>query len=200
MYNVVYEDKYLIGIDKLCVVPTIRLGQSAGLSDELILEFPMLAKIQDFGITHRLDNETLGIIIVAKDQTTYTKLRDLFNNKKIYKTYHARVCGHMKGNAGVIDTPIAHDSKSDKKMLAVKDGYRIYRGKARPALTHWTLLSSNPGTSDLELVANTGVRHQIRVHLASIGHCICGDVLYGKTGFDHPSLMLISKKLVFIHP
>ncbi|HOW16482.1 MAG TPA: RluA family pseudouridine synthase [bacterium] len=200
MYKILYEDKDLLVIDKLSTVPCIRLGDSYGLSDELIIEFPMLASIPDYGFTHRLDNETLGVMLLAKNVDVYEKIRVLFENKNIKKTYHARVKGCVQEQEGRIDVPIAHSLKSTKKMVAVKDGYRVYRGQARPAMTRWIVLNKGIDSCDLELHTDTGVRHQIRVHLLSIGHPICGDRLYNKDFLEHPSLMLISKRMSFVHP
>ena len=200
MYKIIYEDEHLIGIDKLSPVPCIRLADSSGLSDELLLEFPFLGQIPDFGFTHRLDNETLGVLIVAKKVGVYDTIRGYFDSKKINKTYHARVQGVVEGDTGVINLPIAHSSKSPKKMVAVREGYRIYRGEPRPANTEWTTIDKALDTTDLELSTSTGVRHQIRVHLLSIGHPICGDRLYCKDFLNYPSLMLISKSVSFLHP
>jgi len=200
LYKILHEDKHLLVIDKLSTVPCIRLGDSSGLSDELILEYPGLVKIPDYGFTHRLDNETLGAVIVAKDLETYEKIRLDFDSSRISKTYHARVSGVVEADEGCVELPIAHSLKSAKKMLVVRDGYRVYRGQPRQACTKWKVLSRSSGTTDLALSTNTGVRHQIRVHLLSIGHPICGDRLYNKDFLSHPSLMLICKRIEFTHP
>lgn len=200
MYKILYEDKHLLVIDKLSTVPCIRMGDSSGLSDELVLEYPSLLKIQDHGFTHRLDNETLGAVIVAKDSEVYEKIRKGFDSSEIWKTYNARVSGLVGPDEGLIEVPIAHSLKSTKKMLAVKDGYRVYRGQPRTASTRWKVIARSSNTSDLELLTNTGVRHQIRIHMLSIGHPICGDRLYSKDFLSYPSLMLISKSIEFVHP
>ena len=202
MYRVVYENANTLIIDKLVPVPTLRQGSNGGLSDEVLLEFPYLAGIKDCGFTHRLDNETLGLLLIAKNEKYYLKMRELFSDKNISKIYLARVRGQVPAEKGIIDTPIAHSAKSTKKMVAVKEGYRIFRGSPRDAVTAWNVVNRRTDSTDLELSAKTGVRHQIRVHLASIEHPICGDRLYGKyTEVDDcPSLMLISKSLSFICP
>ncbi len=200
MYRVVYENKDALIIDKLVPVPTLRQGSNGGMSDEVLLEFPYLASIKDYGFTHRLDNETLGLILIAKNDKYYEKIRTLFSEKKINKLYLARVRGTLPAEKGVIDTPVAHSAKSTKKMIAVKEGYRIFRGHPRNAVTEWKVVNRRADSTDLELSAKTGVRHQIRVHLASIEYPICGDRLYGRNTDDYPSLMLISKSLSFICP
>jgi 23S rRNA-/tRNA-specific pseudouridylate synthase len=200
MYRVVYENTDLLIIDKLVPVPTLRQGLNGGLSDEVLLEFPYLKGLKDCGFTHRLDNETLGLILVAKNEPYYLKLRTLFSERNVNKKYLARVRGSVSGDSGVIDLQIAHSAKSEKKMMVVKEGYRIFRGHPREALTEWKVVNRRVDSTDLEISAKTGVRHQIRIHLASIEHPICGDRLYGKNMDDYPSLMLISKSLSFVCP
>jgi 23S rRNA-/tRNA-specific pseudouridylate synthase len=200
MFRVVYEDDNCMGVDKFLPVPCIRQAGSSGLSDDVILEYPALSRIPDFGFTHRLDNDTLGVILVAKSTDYYEKIRELFKNKQVGKVYHARVRGVIKDDEGLVDLPIAHSKKSTKKMTAVKPGYRIYRSEPRPALTEWKVLDRRSELTDVELRTSTGVRHQIRVHMHSIGHPICGDVLYSEYSDDYPSLMLISKSVSFKCP
>lgn len=200
MYRVVYENQYFVFIDKLVPVPGIRQGNSGGLSDELLLEYPFLSSIEDFGFTHRLDNETLGLILVAKTKEYYNLIRTLFSNGEIKKQYLARVQGVLTKDNGFIDLKIAHSAKSTKKMMVVKEGFRIFRGKARNAVTEWKVLLRRVDSTDLELSARSGVRHQIRLHMANLGYPICGDRLYGKFSEDYPSLMLISKSIDFICP
>jgi len=200
MYRVVYEDDYLVGIDKLSPIPCIRQGGNSGLSDEVVLEYPQLSSIKDYGFTHRLDNDTLGVILIAKTKDYYERTRSLFDEKLVNKTYHARVRGVVEDETGTIGLPIAHSSKSVKKMTVVKPGYRIYRSNPREAITEWTVIKKSVDTTDLELRTRTGVRHQIRAHLVSIGFPICGDKLYNNHPDDYPSLMLISKKVLFNCP
>ncbi|MBN1114714.1 MAG: RluA family pseudouridine synthase [Oligoflexia bacterium] len=200
MYRIVFEDEFIIGVDKTVTIPCLRQGESAGLSDELLLEFPQLVSVPDFGFTHRLDNETVGVMLVARTKDYYDAMRGLFSMKLVNKTYHARVTGHVEDKKGVIDLPIAHSKKTEKKMVAVREGYRIFRGNPRPARTEWTVLKKSGINTDLELKTSSGVRHQIRVHLHSMGHPVCGDHLYGKHASDYPSLMLISRTIAFKCP
>jgi len=197
MYRIIFENQHFIILDKLSQIPCIREGHSAGLSDELVLEYPYLANIDDFGFTHRLDNETLGILLVAKNKDYYELIRNLFKTEKVLKTYLARVEGIVPQKDGEIVFPIAHNKNNKKKMLAIKPTYRIFRGKAKDAKTSWTILEQTKTTSDLLLSTYTGRRHQIRVHLQGIGFPICGDFLYSKNYTSYPALMLIAKSLSF---
>lgn len=200
MYKIIDDKVNFLIVEKQSNVPCLRQGDSAGLSDELVLEFPELHKVKDFGFTHRLDNETLGLIIVAKSQDYYEAIRALFKEKLILKKYHARVEGLIPQAEGDIYFPIAHSKNNEKKMIAIKPGYRIYRGQPQEAKTTWKLLKNDALHSDLELTSSSGRRHQIRVHLAGIGFPICGDSLYSKNFKNYPSLMLIAKEISFKCP
>lgn len=200
MFKLLFENESFLIIDKLTQIPCIREGASAGLSDELILDYPYLSNIKDFGFTHRVDNETLGILLVAKNTAYYEDIRALFKEHKVLKTYLARVEGEVPLAEGEIMFPIAHDKNNKKKMLAVKPSYRIYRGKVMDAKTAWTIIDKTNTTTDLLLSTNTGRRHQLRVHLKAIDHPICGDQLYSKNYLNYPALMLIAKSISFICP
>jgi len=200
MYKTIYENENFLIIDKLSQVPCIRLGSSAGLSDDLILEYPYLNKIKDYGFTHRIDNETLGLLLIAKNTTYYEAIRALFKDHKILKTYLARVQGLVPQAEGEILFPIAHDSNNKKKMIAVKPSYRIFRGKESSAKTSWSIIEQTNTTTDLLLSTYTGRRHQLRVHLKAIEHPICGDQLYSKNYLNYPALMLIAKSISFKCP
>ncbi|MBI2092504.1 MAG: hypothetical protein HYT75_05900 [Deltaproteobacteria bacterium] len=171
------------------------------------------------GIVHRLDNNTSGLLLAAKNQRAIDTLRAQFDGNKILKRYTALVLGETP-QKGVIETPIIHDPKDKKKMKISPLTPRHYTVGGRAALSHkgrgglsahttYKLLKKYAGGqySLLEVTIKTGVRHQIRVHLASIGHPIAGDKLYLNTrqrmrdktgllrqflhasllGFNHPS-------------
>jgi len=202
MYRLIHEEDNFLIIDKAMIMPTIRQADSAGLSDDVALSYPELNAIKDFGFTHRLDNETLGLVIVARNKNYYEAVRAMFSEHKIQKKYHARVLGRLPEQTGSIYYPIAHSKSSDKKMVAVKPGYRVYRGEPRSAQTDFKVIAEHAETTDLELSTVTGLRHQIRVHLQSIGYSICGDRLYSKdtNNNSYPSLMLVAKHISFICP
>lgn len=147
--------------------------------------------IQKPGIVHRLDKDTSGCLIVAKNQPSFENLKNQFQNHKIKKEYIALVWGHIKNDTGIIDTPIAR-SKTDfrKKEVVVQhrgenSGVAMHRGEERDAVTRYKVLKKLEVFGEkLTLVTffpQTGRMHQLRTHSKSIGHPIVGDHLYGGT-------------------
>ena len=189
-----------MAIEKQAGLPTLPLprGKKQTLASELLHKFPELKKISDNGIVHRLDNDTSGIIIVAKTENVYGTLREVWNTDQVAKTYVAVVLGTLIGS-GVLQIPIAHHPKKKKKMM-------INKQKGRLALTEWKTIRQDNDKTWIEVKIKTGVRHQIRLHLASIGFPIVGDLLYQKVkqrllnppGIDHHLLHLT--KVDLIHP
>ena len=127
------------------------------------------------GIVHRLDRETSGVIVIAKTQESFLNLKKQFQERKIEKKYNAFVYGALKEEKGIIDRPIGK-SKSDFRQWSAQRGAR---GELREALTHYKVLEKNKDFTYVEVTPKTGRTHQIRVHLASIGHPLAGDKLYG---------------------
>jgi 23S rRNA pseudouridine1911/1915/1917 synthase len=188
----------------------------ATLVDWLVKRYPKIKTVGDDpvlrpGIVHRLDKATSGVMIVAKTQTSFEQLKKLFQEHRMKKTYYALVRGVPKDKKGTIDAPIGIKNGSLKRS--------IHSSKmAKPAVTEYSVvktIASNGGGDDggnagdkgqyalLKVSPLTGRTHQIRVHLASIGHPIVGDVLYGKKlprGVDaasSPRLMLHAAALMF---
>ena len=146
------------------------------------------------GIVHRIDKDTSGILMVAKNDKAHLALSEKLKEHDITRKYHAIVYGRVKESEGIIEKPIARSSKDRKKMAIVQDG--------RYAKTHYKVLETFKDFTYIELTLYTGRTHQIRVHMASIGHPILGDPIYGpqKTRFGLTKQMLHAKVLGFEHP
>ena len=145
------------------------------------------------GIVHRLDKETSGLMLVAKNDETQEALSRMLKDREIEKHYRALAEGRFREPEGEIDTPIDRSRKDRKKMAVDPEG--------RPALTRWKVLAEGNGCTLLDVHILTGRTHQIRVHLKSIGHPVCGDELYGfERGAKVPCLMLHAYSLSFEHP
>ena len=146
------------------------------------------------GIVHRLDKDTSGLLIVAKNDKAHINLSDQIKNREITKKYIALVRGVVKENYATIDMPIARSDKDRKKMAVKKDG--------KNAVTHFNVIKKYNGYTLLDIKIDTGRTHQIRVHLSEIGYPIVGDFVYsnGKNPFGVVGQMLHAKSLEFKHP
>ncbi|MES2504166.1 MAG: RNA pseudouridine synthase [Myxococcota bacterium] len=185
---VVYSDEDCVVVDKPAGMPSHPLKDSTGTSAlEVVCElYPEIKTASDNplegGMAHRLDTGTSGLLVFARTKEAYTRLREAFSKGQIEKTYVALVEGEIKAPL-VIDYPIAHHPKNQAKMLAITPKNKYYRGKPQPARTEVTPLPGTAkvgrGHSRIGVKIIGGRRHQIRVHLASIGHPLVGDTLYG---------------------
>lgn len=146
------------------------------------------------GIVHRLDKDTSGIIMVAKNDLTHIHLSEQIKNHEVKKTYIALVRGIIKEKEATIHMPIARSKKDRKKMAVDKDG--------KDAITHFKVLKRYDKYTLLEIRIETGRTHQIRVHMAEIGHPVVGDMVYsnGKNEFGIEGQMLHARRLEFSHP
>lgn len=146
------------------------------------------------GIVHRLDKDTSGLLIVAKNDKAHINMSEQIKNRQVTKKYIALVRGVIQEDDATIDMPIGRSTKDIKKMAVTKNG--------KQAVTHFKVLKRYPKYTLLEVKIDTGRTHQIRVHMAEIGHPVVGDMVYsnGKNDFGIQGQMLHAKSLDFKHP
>ena len=196
--QVLYEDEDLAVVVKprgMVVHPAA--GHPDGtLVNALLFQLDSLGSIGGElrpGIVHRLDRETSGLMLVAKNDESQAELSRMLKDREIEKHYRALAEGVFKEDEGEIDAPVGRSKKDRKKMAVDPDG--------RPALTRWKVLARGETCTLLDVHILTGRTHQIRVHLRSVHHPVCGDELYGfPKGAKVPCLMLHAYSLAFAHP
>ncbi len=176
--KIIYEDKNIIVINKpadLIVHPN-NPEQKNTLVDELLAYCPEIKNVGNDpmrpGIVHRLDKDTSGLIIIAKNNHSFAYLKKQFSERKIVKKYLALVHGQVKDEKGIITKSISFSKKDRKKRSALLDE------KSKKAWTEYKVVKRFKKYTLLEIIIKTGRTHQIRVHLSSIGHPIAGDKQY----------------------
>ena len=196
--DIVYEDDYIIIINKprnMVVHPAA--GNEEHTLVNALLNHCKLSMINSErpGIVHRLDKDTTGLIVCAKDDETHLKLVEMFSNREINKKYLAICNGSFSKENGFIDKPIGRDEK-DRKKMSVKSK------SGKEALTEYNVLISNLKYSLVDVTLHTGRTHQIRVHFSSLNHPIIGDETYGNKNekIKANGQMLHSYYLEFLHP
>ena len=198
--DIIYEDNDIIVVNKpkgMVVHPAI--GNTDGTLVNAIMNIckDSLSGIGGEirpGIVHRLDKDTSGLLIVAKNDEAHIKMSEEIKNREITKIYIALVRGIVTENEATIDMPIGRSTKDRKKMAVRKDG--------KNAITHFKVLKRYKNYTLLQIKIDTGRTHQIRVHMAEIGHPVVGDYVYsnGKNEFGVEGQMLHSNILKFKHP
>ncbi len=198
--DIVYEDDFLCIVNKpagMVVHPAAGHYEDT-LVNALLFHSKSLSDINGLtkpGIVHRLDKDTSGLLAVAKDNKTHRFLAEQFKNHAVKKMYVAIVSGSVEYDEGIIDEPISRSPFDRKKM-------KVCHVSSREALTRYRVLSRCEDASVLEVFPQTGRTHQIRVHMAYLGHPILGDRQYGKNQSKYPikRQALHAKMLGFIHP
>ncbi len=179
--NIVYEDDDLLVINKKSgmVVHPGNGNTSGTLVNALMHYTKNLSKKEAFrpGIVHRIDKDTSGLMLVAKNDKAHDILAEGFKNKTIKREYIALVCGVIGEDTGVIDAPIGRDAKDRKKMCVTSEN-------SKKAVTHFKVLKRYEHYTLLRLILDTGRTHQIRVHMKYIGHPVYNDPVYGKAYND----------------
>ena len=199
--DIAYEDEDVIVINKpkgLVVHP------AAGHSDDTLVNGLLYALGDDLsgingelrpGIVHRIDKDTSGLLAVAKNDLAHTVLASQLKDHSMHRVYEAILCGNLKEDSGTVDAPIGRHPSDRKKMC-------VTARNSKEAVTHWEVVARYRGYTHVRCKLETGRTHQIRVHMASIGHPILGDTVYGhkkpELGLD--SQCLHAGTLCFSHP
>ena len=199
--DIVYEDEDLLVINKPkgLVVPP-----AAGHSDDTLVNGLMYAMGENLsgingelrpGIVHRIDKDTSGLLAVAKNDLAHTMLASQLKDHTMARTYEAIVCGSFREDSGTVDAPIGRHPTDRKKMC-------VTQRNSKPAVTHWEVVARYRGYTHIRCRLETGRTHQIRVHMAYIGHPILGDTVYGhkKPELGQDSQCLHAGALCFQHP
>ena len=197
--NILYEDKDLIIVNKEqgMVVHPAPGNYNGTLVNALLFHCKDLSSINGIirpGIVHRIDKDTSGVLVIAKNDEAHNKLSEQLKDHSMKREYYALVEGRIKNDSGTIDKPLARNKKDRLKIGIVEGG--------KKAVTHYEVIERYNGYTLIKCILETGRTHQIRVHMASIGFPLVGDPLYGfkKQKFKLKGQMLHAKTLGFIHP
>ena len=199
--DIVYEDQDVVVINKpkgLVVHP------AAGHQDDTLVNGLLYAMGDSLsgingelrpGIVHRIDKDTSGLLAVAKNDLAHTVLASQLKDHTMARTYEAIVCGTLKEDSGTVDAPIGRHPTDRKKMC-------VTERNSKPAVTHWEVIRRYRGYTHIRCRLETGRTHQIRVHMAYLGHPILGDTVYGrkKAELGQDSQCLHAGALCFRHP
>jgi 23S rRNA pseudouridine1911/1915/1917 synthase len=204
--RIVHADEHIVVADKPAGMPShpLKPRERGTAANALVGRFPELARVgpspREGGLVHRLDTDTSGLLVAARTSPAHAGLRAQFAAHTVKKAYLALVAGELHAG-GEIDVPLVHDPRDDRRVRAASDPDWAEKHSARPALTRFEPRERRGGYTLLDVETTTGVLHQIRAHLAFIGHPLAGDALYG--GPALPGLarhFLHAASLGFTHP
>lgn len=188
--DIVYEDENIVVVNKQAgiSVHTSINEPNKTLANALIAKYPEIVRVGEDpirpGIVHRLDKDTSGLLVVAKNQKTFGFLKNEWQSGRVAKKYLALVWGHPKSESGKIESELARSPKEFRKRMVVRpEKNRDNKITGKLAITEYKISPKDgpwKNFSLVEVITKTGRMHQIRVHLASIGHPVVGDKVYGK--------------------
>lgn len=187
-----YADAALLVVEKqagLLSVPGRGEAKQDCLMARLLGEYP------DAHIVHRLDQDTSGLLVIARDANTHRELSRQFHDREVEKIYMALALGHPAENGGEIDLALRYDPPSKPRHV-------VDPVEGQHALTEWKVLDRQPGYTRVSLIPHTGRTHQLRVHMQALGHPLLGDTLYAPAEACPPGsrLCLHAETLGFVHP
>jgi len=199
--SIIYEDDHLLVVNKPqgMVVHPAAGNFSGTLVNALIHHCgESLSGINGVirpGIVHRIDKDTSGLLIVAKSDAAHQSLAAQIKARSVVREYRALLHGNLKEDSGTVDAPIGRSEKDRKKMA-------VTSRNSREAVTHYEVIARYPGYTFAKCRLETGRTHQIRVHMASLGHSVVGDKVYGrpKEKFKLDGQLLHASRLGFVHP
>lgn len=195
-FTVAYEDEHLMIVDKPAgvVVHPARGHRTGTLAQALAGRGAGGEEPWRAGIVHRLDRDTSGLLVVAKSDPVHRALKQLLAERRLRREYLALVAGHPEARTGTIDAPIGRD-RHDRVLMSIDSA------DPREARTHFEIERLLPATALVRVALETGRTHQIRVHMAAIGHPVCGDPQYGTAGeYRLARQFLHAARLAFAHP
>ncbi len=212
LLRVLREDSLLVAVDKPAGMPThpLRVGERGTVANALIARYTEMKGVgfspREPGILHRLDRDTSGILLAARTASAFERMRVEFEQGRVVKIYFAVVHGRPE-REGVISRPVASRGRRAGRVEVVRDGPRARGLRATcPAETHYSVVRSYRGFSLVRLRMTTGARHQLRAHMAFVGHPVVGDPVYGPPpGALRPARepgrhLLHAAELRFFHP
>lgn len=199
--DIVYEDNYLLVVNKLkgMVVHPAAGNYDGTLVNALLYHCgSSLSGINGVlrpGIVHRIDKDTSGLLIVAKNDFAHTHLAKQIKDHSFTREYEAVVFGNLKDDDGVVDAPIGRNPNDRKKMC-------VTAKNSKNAVTHYSVIRRYKGYTHIRCILETGRTHQIRVHMAYLGHPVAGDIVYGVKNEKVPFIgqCLHARKIGFVHP
>lgn len=208
--DIVYEDDDLLVINKRAGIAVhAGVGRTKNnLVNALIAHYPKIKKVGDApdirpGIVHRLDKDASGLMVIAKNNSSFQYLKGLFQKRRMEKVYLSLVWGKFKDKKGKINAPLAKNPNNPAKMVVVLNPKDSLQGRAKAALTEFEVIEQFDNTAYIKVYLKTGRRHQIRVHFKSAGHPLVNDRFYGyrKQRFlGSGRLFLHASKLSFTSP